>query len=129
MRTRSPSCRKVPSGDGNGTTGSHPASGRATGAVNLASRVFWSALRADGCKGWRSTAPPLGRPRESRRQLGAIDRLLRRRFGLGGIRLFVFRQALELIGEQQRMVRRHLELLAARLAGHLVVQPQQVVAQ
>ena len=43
--------------------------------------------------------------------------------------LFVFRQAFELIGEHHRLVRRHLELLAARLAGHLVVEAQQVIAQ
>src|SRR5687767_4546226 len=119
MRTRSPSCRNVPSGEGNGTTGSQPGSGSAAGAVNRATAVM----------GWRSTAPAFGWSRETRRQLGAVDRLLGRRLGGRVVGLFVLRQAFQLISEQQRMMRRHFEFLPARLARHLVVQAQQVVAQ
>jgi hypothetical protein len=43
--------------------------------------------------------------------------------------LDVARQALELIDEQQRMHGRDLELLPARFAHHLVVDPDQVVAK
>lgn len=56
---------------------------------------------------------------------------------VGGVRggrnlLFEFlfvRQTGQLIDEHHRLVRRDLEFLAAGLAGNLVVQPQQIVAQ
>jgi len=77
----------------------------------------------------RSTSPALSGTGETRRQFRAIDRLLRRRLSGGVLRLFVFRQTLELIGEQQRVMRRHFELLAARLARHLIVQAKKMVAE
>ena len=43
--------------------------------------------------------------------------------------LFVVGQTGDLVHEHQRVLRRDLELLAARLARDLVVEPQQVVAQ
>ena len=45
------------------------------------------------------------------------------------LELLVVRQALQLVDEDQRLVGRHLESLAAGLADHLVIEAQQVIAE
>ncbi len=78
------------------------------------------------------TFPAAGRPGESRweRRFGFVGGL---RFSGGrgdlGVEIVVFRETLELIDEHQRVLRRDLELLPAGPARHLVVEPQEVIAQ
>ena len=73
------------------------------------------------------------KPRRQRRSRGGIHGLLfGSRFPVPGARLFILhilRQALDLIEEQHRMERRDFEFLPARLAHHVIVQAQQVIAQ
>jgi hypothetical protein len=77
-----------------------------------------------------SASPSFGWLCEAGRELRSIDGRRRRRFCLELIGVaVVFWQALELIQKHHRLMRRHLELFAARLARHFVVETKQVIAQ
>src|SRR5688572_10052593 len=81
---------------------------------------------------WQPLLPAARLAREPRGQrrlaLGYGLRLSRRRGDLA-LEVRVVGQTGQLIHEYQRVLRRDLEFLAARLARDLVVEPEQVVAQ
>src|SRR5262249_27259192 len=85
---------------------------------------------------WRSAQAALfparrlpGKARRQRRLSFRLRLRFARRHVDLALELFFVRQSLQLVYEHQRVLRRDLELLAARLAGDLVVEAKQVVAQ
>src|SRR4030095_6934317 len=70
-----------------------------------------------------------GEPRRQRRLAGRWRIRLSRRHADLSLQLFLIGQTCELVHEHQRVLRRDLEFLPARLAGDLVIEAEQVIPQ